>query len=81
MSGMIHAKQHVERLLGCRQPVRFLAEPAPGLTAHGTSNQVEHLFLVPGRGPSKGVVQRLALLNMPQNLRDQQRLLNTGNHP
>ena len=51
------------------------------LTALGTSNQVERLFLVPGRGPSKGVVQRLALLNMPQNLRDQQRLLNTGNHP
>ena len=59
----------------------IIAEPAPGLTAHGTSNQVERLFLVPGRGPSKGVVHRLALLNMPQNLRDQQRILNIGNHP
>ena len=57
------------------------AEPAPGLTAHGTLNQVERLFLVPRRDPSQGVVQRLALPNMPQDLRDQRWVLDTGNHP
>lgn len=57
------------------------AEPAPGLTAYGTLNQIERLFLVPRRGPSQGAVRRLALPNMPQDLRDQRWVLDTGHHP
>ena len=34
-----------------------------------------------GRRPRQGAIEFLALLNMPQNLRDQQRLLDAGNDP
>lgn len=37
------------------------------LTAHGTSHQVERLFLVAGRSPRRLVVRLQALLNMPQD--------------
>jgi hypothetical protein len=34
---------------------------------------------VAGRCPRQGAIEFLALLNTPQNLRDQQRLFNAGN--
>jgi len=61
-----------------RRHSRRAAEPGPGPSAHGTSIQAECVFMVPGRGPGHGFVQRLALLNMPQDLRDQKWVFDAG---
>jgi hypothetical protein len=54
------------------------SEPALGRTAPGTSNQIQRLFLVAGRHPRQETIECLTLLNMPQALWDQPRLLSAG---
>jgi hypothetical protein len=54
---------------------RTTAEPAPGLSAHGTSKEVEHWCLVAGRSPRQFVARFQALLHVPQNPGNQYRLL------
>ena len=54
------------------------SEPALGRTAPGTSNQIQRLFLVAGRHPRQGTIECFTLLNMPQTLCDQHRLLSAS---
>ena len=81
MQGIInHLFRHSDKYRG-NFSARRCGSVVPGLTAPGTSNQLERLFLMPWRGPSQGVVQRRALLSMPQDLCDQRWVLDTGNDP